>query len=346
MKSRLGIDTYANQEKTPNALIDLSWTTDENHFLSLSVCELINNLLLTEINNPNALWTKYPVMDPYDSNEILSSAVKQFNTRLTATQVTVGTGVTSLICHLTKIKTDAFQIFEPAYLDFSHWLSIANKKHIITDVSAKKTEKYYFLEHPNFYNDCDEVLDLISNIQSQHNEEAIIIIDESNANYLSPDQSAVRLVNEVPGVVVLRGFSKAYGLGSLRLGVCISSPNISQSIRSLFPPLAFTPTSLRVARILWENGDIQKGLRTRISSAREKFLPIFNKFNELSIIPSNPALPYVIFNSDSKEFLDSIGVQTKLHTMSVSPGNVAIVCRLSLPLLDERQKILHSILEK
>jgi histidinol-phosphate/aromatic aminotransferase/cobyric acid decarboxylase-like protein len=346
MKVRLGVDTYATQSKIAGSLIDLSWTTDENQFLSFDLNKYMNDLLFSEIGNPMALWTQYPVMDPYGACEMAKSAFSQFNVTLSQDQITIGAGVTSLICHLAKIHARSLHIIEPAYLDLSHWLDIAQKKYSISHIKAHSDEKTYFLEHPNFYSDSTETASLISRLNKQHNGKATIIVDESNANYLPPEQSIVRLVNDLPGLVVLRGFSKAYGLGSLRIGACITSPNISSSIRSLFPPLAFTPISLQVASTLWKNGDLQKSLRSRISLARNKFLPLFKELKGVNLIPSNPALPYLMFECCSKNLFDKIGITTKLHTMSVALGKPATICRLSLPLRDERQITLLSILER
>ncbi|MCQ8210833.1 aminotransferase class I/II-fold pyridoxal phosphate-dependent enzyme, partial [Cutibacterium acnes subsp. acnes] len=50
------------------------------------------------------------------------------------------------------------------------------------------------------------------------------------------------LLEDHPNVVVLRTFSKAYGLAGLRIGFAISTPEISDDLRRVATP--FTVTTL------------------------------------------------------------------------------------------------------
>lgn len=71
---------------------------------------------------------------------------------------------------------------------------------------------------------------------------ALIAIDEAYVHF-SRDPGLVHLARDYPNVIVLRTFSKAYGLAGLRVGFGISSPRVAR------PLLAIKPT--------WNMGQLQ-----------------------------------------------------------------------------------------
>ncbi|MGK2309837.1 histidinol-phosphate transaminase [Cutibacterium sp. V970] len=75
-------------------------------------------------------------------------------------------------------------------------------------------------------------------------EEVVVVMDEAYCHF-NKEEGAVdglSLLDHHPNVVVLRTFSKAYGLAGLRIGFAISTPEISDDLRRVATP--FTVTSL------------------------------------------------------------------------------------------------------
>ncbi|MDU5026706.1 MAG: histidinol-phosphate transaminase [Cutibacterium avidum] len=75
-------------------------------------------------------------------------------------------------------------------------------------------------------------------------EEVVVVIDEAYCHFNKEEGAVdgIGLLEHHPNVVVLRTFSKAYGLAGLRIGFAISSPEISEDLRRVATP--FTVTSL------------------------------------------------------------------------------------------------------
>ncbi|MBS0365750.1 MAG: histidinol-phosphate transaminase [Proteobacteria bacterium] len=68
----------------------------------------------------------------------------------------------------------------------------------------------------------------------------LLVLDEAYAEYVTRDDygSCLALAAAAPNVVVLRTFSKIYGLAALRLGWCAASPPIVQALQRIRPPFS------------------------------------------------------------------------------------------------------------
>jgi histidinol-phosphate aminotransferase len=77
----------------------------------------------------------------------------------------------------------------------------------------------------------------------------LVLLDEAYAEFVT-DENAVRGAEEFasyPNLVVLRTFSKAYGLAGLRIGFALGAPYILDAARNTAIPLSVTETAQRAA---------------------------------------------------------------------------------------------------
>ena len=159
---------------------------------------------------------------------------------------------------------------------------------------------------------------------------------ESNGNYLPPHISYVNHTNHHNNLIVLRGFSKAYGLGSIRIGVCFCSKNIHPICRRFFPPLTTTPLSLGIAAALWSKGDIAKNLRLKISSQKPIAEAALARTYGINPIECNEYLPYILFDETAHSILNASGIVGKKHYSATDLNPYQCILRLSVPLIQER----------
>jgi len=70
----------------------------------------------------------------------------------------------------------------------------------------------------------------------------LVVLDEAYADFVDPDASdpvrARELLAAYPQLVVLRTFSKAYGLAGLRVGYAVAAPPVVRAVRKILPPFA------------------------------------------------------------------------------------------------------------
>ncbi len=80
----------------------------------------------------------------------------------------------------------------------------------------------------------DDVLALLRSLP----EHVMVVIDEAYVEFVT-DPAAVRgleLMADWPNVVVLRTFSKAYGLAGFRVGYCVAQPELAAAVRAVSLP--------------------------------------------------------------------------------------------------------------
>ena len=93
--------------------------------------------------------------------------------------------------------------------------------------------------------------------------DTIVVLDEAYVEFLSPEHriDAQALVARYPNVVVLRTFSKAYGLAGLRIGYGFCAPDLARRLWSMQPPFGMGITSLVAVAASY---DAENQLRQRI----------------------------------------------------------------------------------
>lgn len=98
--------------------------------------------------------------------------------------------------------------------------------------------KMIFLCNPNnptgTYFPANDLADFMENISA----EILVVLDEAYFEYVSADDypDSVSLIEKYPNILVLRTFSKAYGLAGLRIGYGISSPAVITDLNKAREP--------------------------------------------------------------------------------------------------------------
>lgn len=97
----------------------------------------------------------------------------------------------------------------------------------------------------------------LTNFLNKVPENILVVIDEAYYEYIV-DESYVdtaNLVEQFPNVIVLRTFSKAYGLAAFRIGYGISSPTIISNLETVRSPFNVTTAGLMLAQKSLEDND-------------------------------------------------------------------------------------------
>ncbi len=106
----------------------------------------------------------------------------------------------------------------------------------------------------------DKILDLVAST------EALVIIDEANIEFAG--DSLIRNVKEFDNLIVIRTFSKAYGLAGMRIGYCVAQADLVYYLWRLHPPFVNTYLAQKAAvEALKDQPHVR---RTREYVARER----------------------------------------------------------------------------
>ena len=86
--------------------------------------------------------------------------------------------------------------------------------------------------------------------------DVLVVVDEAYREYADPAlvPDALTLLGDRPNVVVLRTFSKAYGLAGLRVGYCVAPPDLASHVRKSQVPFSVSALAQRAAVLALREG--------------------------------------------------------------------------------------------
>lgn len=103
--------------------------------------------------------------------------------------------------------------------------------------------------------------------------DTVVLLDEAYIEFVATEHriNAAALVRRFPNVVVLRTFSKAYGLAGLRIGYGCSSPEIADQLWSMQLPFGISTTSVVAVAASYE-AETQLRQRIQTITAERRYL--------------------------------------------------------------------------
>jgi histidinol-phosphate aminotransferase len=101
----------------------------------------------------------------------------------------------------------------------------------------------------------------------------VVLLDEAYIEFVAPEHrlDSVELVQRFPNVVVLRTFSKAYGLAGMRIGYGFGAPDLAKSLWTMQLPFGIGITSA-VAVAASYDAESQLQQRIRYVTAERRYL--------------------------------------------------------------------------
>jgi histidinol-phosphate aminotransferase len=86
----------------------------------------------------------------------------------------------------------------------------------------------------------------------------LVVLDEAYREYSEPEQDEVGLLGTFPNLVVLRTFSKAYGLAGARAGYLVAAPEITGQLRASAPPFGLSSVAEAGALAAWAEQELME----------------------------------------------------------------------------------------
>lgn len=104
----------------------------------------------------------------------------------------------------------------------------------------------------------------------------IVILDEAYAEFA--DYSFVPRIKEFRNMIILRTFSKAFGLAALRLGYAVANPELAKILSEKAPlPYPVSGFTLRMGSKMLDNINLMKESVKELVSERAKLIKALNK---------------------------------------------------------------------
>jgi len=135
----------------------------------------------------------------------------------------------------------------------------------------------------------------------------LVVLDEAYYEYAKGENypESIKLLDQYPNIIILRTFSKAFGLAGLRVGYAISSPQIISNLNKVRAPFNVN-TAAQVAALAAVNDD--EFLKSGIESNRLGKLYLYKAFSDLSLsyISTHANFVMVNLNRNSQEVFDAL----------------------------------------
>ena len=219
-----------------------------------------------------------------DSNcyELKKAVSEKFGVK--PSQITIGNGSDEIIELIAKVffhPTDEVVISERSFVRYEmagllmgcRLITIPMKKytHDLAAMANAVTDrtKAVFIANPNnptgTYNKAAELEEFLKKVNERRGENPpIIVLDEAYYEYARPEKDypeSLKYLKDFPNIIILRTFSKVYGLAGLRIGYGFSSETIIDYIERVRPPFNVNLLGQIAALVsLKDNAQVKRGV--------------------------------------------------------------------------------------
>lgn len=133
----------------------------------------------------------------------------------------------------------------------------------------------------------------------------LVVVDEAYVEFA--EFSVVPLVGEFENVVILRTFSKAFGLAGLRLGYAISNQNLAETLSSKAQlPYPVNSIALKMGLKLLGNVGIMRDAAGRMKNERKRLIKRLNEISGVNAFDSQANFVLVQANDGSDEVFQAL----------------------------------------
>ena len=249
------------------------------------------DLLQGKLNSFSSELNRYPDGNAYDLKEAIS---KKYD--IDINQITIGNGSNDLIefvsrCFLGEGKKaiysqHGFAIY-PLAIKATGAIPVKSKAKnwghdldLMSDLVDENT-KIVFIASPNNPTGTAKTLREIKDFLEGLSNDILVFLDQAYFEYIESTEFDIpfSLIKNHPNLVISRSFSKAHGLAALRLGFCVSNPDLSDYLNRVRQPFNANSLALDLGKIaLTDQEHISKSVKIN-SSGMERVKNAFIKFD-------------------------------------------------------------------
>lgn len=238
-----------------------------------------------------------PRIYPQDEEFKVKEAIGKY-LGISPEHVVVGNGSDQLIGLITQLflrSGDEAILVTPTFFMYRHSIGLQGARAIdvplrrdfsldVEQILAKATPKtrILFVCSPNNPTanqfEMEEILALIESFQG------LVVVDEAYVEFAK--YSVTHLIKDFENLIVLRTFSKAFGMASLRLGYAVSNTVITSALERVQLPYSVSAITLRMGLKLLENFNLVTVGIERLKQERERLIKRLNEIDEVKAFAS------------------------------------------------------------
>ncbi len=318
--------------------IDLRWAPDEAEFTRAEVAAAWARTSLDQAR-------RYDLRDPYGGGRAAPVLGRHLGwpagTAPSQDRVSAGAGVTGLLHGLARLADGGTLLMTPdGHPQLAEAASAAGGRVAVAELAdlakavVASRPAVTVLDRPGLTGPCwpaSGIADLAAR-GAEHG--GVLVVDESYGCYRPADDSVARLTDSVAGLVVLRGVSKGYCCGGLRIGFAVASAEVAAEVRAVLAPLAFGALAFDLALALLDRPDPFGPLRARVAEVKPVLEAAVRRAG-VEVIGSDEHVPWIVLPDDPapRSALAKWGLVAKRVPLV---GRSGCLLRMSVPLSRER----------
>ncbi len=264
----------------------------------------LSPLAIAALKEKMPLLTHYPDSECTDLREALAQKYG-----LKIEQILIGNGSTELIhliprglgIHRVLIPFPTFSEYERAVrqadgkIDF---LPLREERLFQIDpeeIVRKLSDSPLFLCNPN--NPTGQLLckrDVAFIVEKAHENGSVVVLDEAFIDY-AESESLIKEIREYPNLILLRSFTKFYGMPGLRVGYAVASPMLIRELNRVKPTWSVNTLALIAAYESLKDHSYVKQSLDLVSSERHFLSESLGRIPEMTVFPS--AANYLLLKS-------------------------------------------------
>jgi histidinol-phosphate aminotransferase len=174
--------------------------------------------------------------------------------------------------------------------------------------------------------------------------DTVVILDEAYALFYNKDNSHLKeLVNEFPNVLIIRTFSKYYGLAGIRIGFVVMGNNHAEF--SLFSAryLGYNRLSEQIAIAALDSSAYYNDMRDKMVADTKTFLEEFNKIPGFKAYPSYANFILVKIPVDIKDGLKKYLTERNIVVKFMAEDGLFNHLRITIGTEEQNKLLLNMI---
>lgn len=303
----------------PDALDPTALSLNENPFPPLPA---VQAALFRSIESSN----RYPEYLPHQLRNLIAARIG-----VREEQVVLGAGATGVVLQVLAALTqpgDRIVLTSPTFDGYPIFADMARLVSVIVPLDAHghhdldaladaaSTARVVVLCRPHNPTGTLESASDVERFLRRVPSDTVVLLDEAYVEFVAPEHrlDAPELVHRFPNVVVLRTFSKAYGLAGLRIGYGFGSPELARTLWSMQLPFGISITSA-VGVAASYDAESQLRQRIRVITAERRYLQ--RRLRAMGIYSHDAHANFVYLPAAGRswrEEFDAAGVRVRHYT--------------------------------
>lgn len=266
-------------------------------------------------------------LDGYGQSLLQETLSKQYN--LPNERVVVSYGAEEILRHIfntlnpEKESVLTHELYYPYYQKYLDTLGISLHRFALKEVGSefvfdiddciskykKILPKVLLITSPNNPTGTSITPDDLERILSNVHPSTLVILDEAYWGFdeTYEEKRFLSLLEIFPNLLILRSFSKIYGLAGLRIGFALCSKNVRTMIRHEDYYLGMNRISEKVAIAALEAKEYYREIANKIISDRERLFTVINNLHHFKAYRSNANLLVMrVAMSHVKQFKEAL----------------------------------------